>query len=113
MIHIPADADKNVFFDMCQTICTGMSSMYVEANLRNSFHKNGQKIYAVNEYNKNGMTDFLFSEQGIFFNDFADLGYTEWVQYNDLLTYTTPDEIHGSYLQSINNVISRIYEERL
>jgi len=113
LVHVEADTDKNVFFDMCQTVCTGMSSMYVEANLRNSFHKNNQKIYAVNEYNRNGMTDFLFSEQGIDFNDFESASYTEWVQYNDLLTFSSTAEIFESYLKSINNVIDRIYEGRV
>jgi len=108
IVFVEADADKNEFYDRCETIVTGMSSTYVESLLRSKFYKTKQKFYAVNEVNRNGMEDHLFSEQGVDFPDWSKLGYHDNTQYDSLLEITGKDKIFASFFDDIHVLLKRI-----
>jgi len=106
---IKSSSDKNKFFDRCETLCIGMSSTFVESNLRCTHYNRPQFIYGVNENNRNGRTDFRFSEQGLEFNDWSETkDYKPWSQYNDLLSITDENAIYDEYINSLQNIIETI-----
>jgi hypothetical protein len=106
----PYDEDKNHFFDRCETILAGgLSSTFIETNLRNNYHNRPQKIFAINEIVRVGMEDLYFKDSLIDCNDWeVNTEYKPWTLYNDFLNITTEKGIYDSFLNSINNVLSRI-----
>ncbi len=126
LIVIQANEDKNGFIDRCETIVTGMSSMFAEASLRGKFHKTNKQVFAVNDvvgvgvppkvYAEDGSytfdrskTDFHFADTGITYTDWSTgVPYEDWTQYDGLLDICTAPTIFQEFVDSVNETITVI-----
>lgn len=114
VVYFDKDADKNEFFDKCQTIIAGMSSTFAESNLRNNYYNRNQKIYGLDEIIRVGMSDNSFGEKGVAFNNWElDEQYKKWTQYDDMLNITDRKEIYDEFLNAVNEIILNLKEEEL